>query len=203
MNILQCDTRSPPDRTPVKFGFMALFFIDWFFITARINFRFYFMKIYKMKKSYSPHWCSWVRCTAGPDRKYRKRPQYYACGVFTIYDVYCFVGSLADGYSSKVYDGAYIKQLVDEQIEMLSNAQSTMQSLGSPDILPMKRIRIFSDIISCFELLIREGNALNAFVDSGSQADADVFQAARNAAREKLPHCWASKWIRCDKPSNL
>lgn len=110
-----------------------------------------------------------------------------ALSAFTIYDVYCFVGSLADGYSSKVYDGAYIKQLVDEQLKMLSNAQSTMQSLGSSGYITDEADKDFlSDINSCFELLIREGNALNAFVDSGSQADADAFQAARNAAWEKI-----------------
>jgi hypothetical protein len=115
-------------------------------------------------------------------------PRLTAIGVLAgqnIYTTYAYIGAVADGYGKASYSSAQVQQLMAEVASMASVASRHLQEVRATNIVEEDRDAI-DNVLSIFELLTKEANALSGYAKSGSDADLRAYDDARTEVWPKV-----------------
>ena len=99
-----------------------------------------------------------------------------------LYLTYTAIGTLADGYNKDLYEEEFMLQILQQYIELTKVAKDQMQSLLSTQTLTGEDIGFVNNIVTTYNLLLAEANAMRNYVLTGTQEHVDEFHKHRNAA---------------------
>ena len=107
-------------------------------------------------------------------------------GGTNLYLTFATIGLLADGYVGDVYDGDMTYAMVEEFIALGQvNRESLQELLVNGDLTLEDRIFV-RDMISAFDDILAEADALNKFVLSGEYKYLSDYDTNRQSAWNKI-----------------
>jgi len=109
-----------------------------------------------------------------------------ALGTAYIYTTYLSVGTIADSHSYEVYDDKTTIQLLEEIKRFINATGATLQQLRDSDVLSSEDFDFVNEIINTLGLLYREAESYQAFVESGDEQQANLYDAYRQNAWKKI-----------------
>jgi hypothetical protein len=105
-----------------------------------------------------------------------------SCGML-LYNTYLVIGEAADAYGGDVYDAATVEEIVQEQLDGIKTIKEQYNALMGTDFLSdPEDVKFMKRTLSTFDMVAKEGKALIAFVNSGSDADAGTYDDLRKEA---------------------
>jgi hypothetical protein len=108
------------------------------------------------------------------------------CGML-LYNTYLVIGATADGYGGEVYNADMAKEVVKEQLSGIENIQKQYSALIATEFLSdPEDVKFMKEAMNTFDLIREEGEAFLDFVDSGSNEDAENYDASRKAAWHEI-----------------
>jgi hypothetical protein len=106
-----------------------------------------------------------------------------------IYNSYIVIGAVADGFEYEVYDSAQVKVYMDEQVGAMENMARQYQMLYDSGYLADEADQEFvNELVTTCNLLKDEASALNLYVLSPTDENAQVFQDNRTNAWNKIAY---------------
>lgn len=104
-----------------------------------------------------------------------------------LYNTYICIGAIADGYVGEVYTATRVGELMDEQVASMDAVIAEFNNLtDSGFVTDEGDLSYISDLILTMELLKREAKGLKAYAATGSDADSDEYNSARDTAWENI-----------------
>ncbi|MFZ5551778.1 MAG: hypothetical protein ACOZCO_01580 [Bacteroidota bacterium] len=111
---------------------------------------------------------------------------YGAVSSMYLYNTYIVIGSVGDGFEKGVYDAAYTKLIMNEQISAADNIISGYKAVLATGTITREDSVTLKEMADCCELLKAEATALNVYADDSSAINGDKFQEKRKAAWAKI-----------------
>ena|SRR5664279_4613243 len=96
------------------------------------------------------------------------------------------VGTLADAFVAKTYKSGEATNLVASYIEITKGMKEQMSKLLEADTLDKSDAKFIRSTIDVLDLVLKEANALKAFVSSGGDPDAAAYDKARKKAMKEI-----------------
>lgn len=103
-----------------------------------------------------------------------------ALGASNLYTTYFLLGTLADGYATAAYTPQFAEELAHDIIGLNEGAIDVLNQLMEEGGLSSGDLSLVQDMITAYELLIRQTWGLLAYVEDPTQTD-DWFQFRREA----------------------
>lgn len=107
-----------------------------------------------------------------------------AVGVANLYFSYSFLGSVADGVASGIYDAVTAEELTDDAISLNTSSRDVLANLLEAENLADADREALSQMIDAHDLLIQEAWGLLAFI--ADPTDSEDFRRYRNEAWEVI-----------------
>jgi hypothetical protein len=117
-----------------------------------------------------------------------------AVGVSNLYFSYSFLGSVADGVASGVYDPVTASDLTDDAISLNTSSRDVLTGLLDASGLSDDDKRTLEEMIEAHSLLIQEAWGLLSYIDDPS--DSEDFRYYRDQAWNAISSLFAQ-----DRPS--
>lgn len=96
------------------------------------------------------------------------------------------VGTLADAFVAKIYKSGEATKFVATYINITKGMKEQMNKLIDADALSKNDTQFIRKTIEVLDLVLQESRALKAFVSSGDDSDATVYDKARKKALKKI-----------------
>ncbi len=104
-------------------------------------------------------------------------------GGLLLYDTYLVIGEAADAYVKETYTAEEVEKIVQEQIGGIETVQGQYDALLATKFLSDPAdSKFLRELTDAFDLVVAEGKALLDYVQSGSDADAGIYEDNRSAA---------------------
>ena len=102
-----------------------------------------------------------------------------------LYQSYMNFGFLADGFEGELYSTADALDYCADLIAVVGGARDELQAYRSAQVLEADRAFI-QDLVTIADVLLQEGVALQAYIQSGARADAERYQEFNELARQAI-----------------
>lgn len=96
------------------------------------------------------------------------------------------IGTLADAFKAKTYRSGEATNFVMTYINVTQGMKEQMQKLLDADTLNRQDTEFVENTVEVLDLVLKEGNALKAFVKSGDDEDALAYDKARKKALKEI-----------------
>ena len=96
------------------------------------------------------------------------------------------IGTLADAFVAKTYKSGEAKNFVTTYIKVTEGMKEQMQKLLAAETLNKNDTEFVENTIEVLDLVLKEGEALKAFVSSGDDDDAKAYEKARKKALKEI-----------------
>lgn len=104
-----------------------------------------------------------------------------------LYNSHLVIGLAADSYADKVYDGEMVREIVEDQLNLLANFKEQTAKLRDSGFLSNKDDILYcNDIIKITGLVEAEGESLKKYILSQAEADGDTYSKANETAWNEL-----------------
>jgi len=103
-----------------------------------------------------------------------------------LYLTYTSVGTLADGFSKKVYDKDTATQYLGAYVQIIKNIKEQLNKLQQSGAIQGDDVAFMTKVVDTYDLLSAEANAFQSYLTSGGQANIDVYDAKRKAAWKNI-----------------
>ena len=102
-----------------------------------------------------------------------------------LYQSYMNFGFLADGFEGELYDTDVALDYSADLIAVVGGARDELQAYRGAQVLEADRAFI-QDLVTIADVLLQEGVALQAYIRSGSRADAQRYEEFNELARKAI-----------------
>ena len=96
------------------------------------------------------------------------------------------VGTLADAFVAKTYKSGEATNFVDTYINITAGMKEQMNKLPEAEVLSKNDTQFINSTIEVLDLVLKVSRALNAFVSSGDDADAQAYDKPRKKALKEI-----------------
>lgn len=110
-----------------------------------------------------------------------------AVSAMMVYNTYVAIGSVSDAYEDKVYEAAYVAEIMTEQVNSMDAMVNTYnQLLASGFITDPLDKDFINDLVTTCGYLKNQAQSMKDYSVTGAQSDSDRFQRYRNDAWSKI-----------------
>lgn len=109
-----------------------------------------------------------------------------AQGGALMYNTYCFIGALHDGYLNDAWEKDFVSSLLIEQSALMENVSTEYDSLLATGYLDTEDSAYVSQMNVCMGLLQAEAETLKDYINDETEANNDRYMTARDAAWDKI-----------------
>ena len=103
-----------------------------------------------------------------------------------LYLTYTSVGTLADAFVKKVYDKDTTNQYLQSYMQIIKNIKEQLNKLQQSGALQGEDVGFMAKVVDTYDLLAAEANAFQSYLNSGGQANIDVYDGKRKAAWKNI-----------------
>ncbi len=104
----------------------------------------------------------------------------------SMYDAQVILGLTADAIQNKIYEDDVTRQIIEEQVGLLSGMKDNAQKLAAEFKAAGEDAAIMYEIISCIEKLEDTAATLKQYIDEPTQENADLFQEKRALSYDSI-----------------
>jgi hypothetical protein len=109
-----------------------------------------------------------------------------ALGGAYMYTTYLSIGAVADGHYYEVYDDQTTVNLMNELMNLAGSAAGSLQVLVKTGTLTPEDFNFVNEIITTLGLLSKQAEGFKAYVETGDENQATVYDSYRNNAWAKI-----------------
>lgn len=149
-------------------------------MTANMNFKFLLIVLTAVVLASAP-----LCCAAADDDTAILQTLGYMTGQ-SVLITHMAVGTLADAFVAKTYKSGEATTFVATYIDITKGMKDQMNKLIEADTLDKSDTQFIRSTVEVLDLVLKEANALKAFVSSGDDADATAYDKARKKALKEI-----------------
>lgn len=107
-------------------------------------------------------------------------------GAVVIYNTYCLIGAMNDGYVVDAWEKDVVISIMDDQVALMENMCNEYDTLLATGYLDEIDSGYVADMRECCELLSKEAKCLKQYATDDSEESHDRYQEARSAAWNRI-----------------
>ena len=113
---------------------------------------------------------------------------YGGMSVIAMYNTYISIGAIADGYTAEKYDAAYVQDLMNEQIAMLTTVSDMLTKVveNNNNNVDISDKNFMSGILIAFDYLKLEAESLKEYCNTNSTDASALYDTNRQLAWDKI-----------------